>query len=97
MSDRRYLSSAQQAAIAVYEALHDRPLAMKGYAELADTCGLTRDRVFRALRNWERWGFVEQGATARGWRLTPRAAALSERVRDALMAEHLSTGDADER
>ena len=58
--------------------------------ELARRCGITRDQAFRALRNWARQGFVEQpGGQGSAWRLTPKAAALSERMRDALMAGHL--------
>lgn len=90
MSAERYLSSSQQAAIAVYVALHERPLIGKTPVELARQCGLTRDQAYRALCNWARQGFVEQ-PRGRGsaWRLTPKAAALSECMRDALMARHL--------
>ena len=90
MSTERYLSSAQQAAISVYVALHERPLIGATPMELARRCGITRDQAFRALRNWARQGFVEQpGGKGSAWRLTRKAAALSERMRDALIAEHL--------
>ena len=90
MNAERYLSSSQQAAIAVYAALHERPLIGYTPMELARRCGITRDQAFRALHNWARQGFVEQpGGQGSAWRLTPKAAALSERMRDALMADYV--------
>ena len=92
MNAERYISSAQQAVLAVYAALSERPLASVTAAELARLCGLSRDQAFRACCNLGHARLAAQGADGT-WRLTHRAVALSERVRDALMARHIAEGD----
>ena len=94
MSAGRYTSSGQQILLAVYLALHEGVLAGATVGGLAEQCGISRDQAFRALKNLEHVRLVA-AASDRTWRLTPRAAVLSERVRDALMARHVQhvTGD----
>ena len=93
-SARKYISSAAQGALAVYLALHERPLVGATPTELAATLDISRDQAFRALHNLAHRDLAcRTGGGSAAWRLTRRAATLSERMRDALMATHLN-GDA---
>ena len=90
MSSERYLSSTQQTVLSVYVMLHEQPLAGMSTLRVAQRCDISRDQAFRALHNLAHQGLAQQGAGFDAtWRLTRRAAALSERMRDALMAAHI--------
>ena len=94
----QYLSNAQQAVLSVYLALHEQPLTGMTVLQLTRRCpgSLSRNRVFRALHNLAHQGLVTRDpGTSVTWRLTPKAAALAERTRNALMLRHLgATEDA---
>lgn len=82
-----YVSRGQQALLKVQRALALNPLEGRSVQAIADaTEGVSRDQVFRALKNLEHAGNAEQGPA--GWRPTPQAAFLAERVRLALADLH---------
>ena len=96
MSAERYVSSAAQATLKVYLALHERPLVGATPSELANRLDITRDQAFRALHNLRHCDLARQAGGGRGaWRLTNKAASLAERMRDALMAAHLGAQPGD--
>ncbi len=85
MSKPDYLSSSQQTLIKVATALSQDPLTPKAPAQLV-TDDLSRDQVFRALKNLEAAGWAEQVADA--WRISGRLTHISERVRVAIADVH---------
>ena len=97
MSAERYRSEPQQAVLAIYHALGERPLAGKTPGELESELGLSRDQAFRALQNLALSGDAEQlGERGAPWRLTRKATLLSEHVRVAT-ADYLRTHLGDPR
>ena len=79
----RYASPGQQTLIKVLEALGAQPFAGVSLAELVERTGAGRDACFRAAKNLELAGWAE-AAPGGGWRVTPHATYLSNRVRVAL-------------
>lgn len=93
MANEAYLSSSQQAALRALDRLGEAPLAPQTASALAEDLGLTKDAAFRALQNLEHAGFAERlGA---GWRLAPRLARISERLRADLHGIHRTYLDID--
>ena len=78
-----YLSSSQQALLAVLGALSRRPLDAPSVAEVARLADLSNDKAYRALKNLEHAKWAE-AAPGGGWRPTPAAAQLAEGVRRAI-------------
>lgn len=76
---QQYRSDSQQTLLAVLDVLGERPLEPLPLADLVDRIGAKRDQVFRAVKNLQIAGWVDQ--TPGGWRLTPLATRWSERVR----------------
>ena len=82
MSAEKYRSESQQTLLAVYWALHERPLAGKTLDGLVAELGISRDQAFRTLQNLALDGSAERpGGRGSPWRLTPKAARLSEHYR----------------
>ncbi len=84
-----YTNTSQQTLLGVLEALAARPFDGETLARLVDRVAASRDQCFRAAKNLELAGWAEQ-APGGAWRLTPRAAQLSERVRLAIADLHRS-------
>ena len=88
-----YENSSQQTLLAVLEALSLRPLVGTTGEALATAAQISSTKAFRAVKNLELAGWAE-AAPGGGWRLTPKASALSERVRVAIADLHREyTGD----
>ncbi len=85
-TDNGYRNNSQQTLIAVIEALAADPLQAKSLAGLPSELATNRDQVFRALKNLEMVGWVEQCGDA--WRLSARVTLLSENLRRAIADLH---------
>ena len=83
MSKSSYESRSQQALLRVLEALSTHPLAGRSLDALTEQTAANRNAVYRALKNLEIAGWAE-AAPGGGWRPTPKASFLSERVRVAI-------------
>ena len=82
-----YRSPGQQALLQVIDVLAERPLAPLSLADIDTRLeGVSRDRIYRALKNLELAGWAEQAGGA--WRLTPHLTRASERLRIALADLH---------
>ena len=82
-----YRSPGQQALLQVIDVLAERPLAPLSLADIDTRLeGVSRDRIYRALKNLELAGWAEQSGGA--WRLTPHLTRASERLRVALADLH---------
>lgn len=81
-----YTNESQQLLIRIVKELSREPLAGRGQSELADTLGESRDRVFRAVKNLEAAGWMEEGDG--GWRLAPGLTVISEKLRVAIADLH---------
>ena len=86
-----YVSSSQQTLLRVIDVLARQPLRGMAMAEVFDLVNqhavVSRDQVFRALRNLELAGWAEQ-ERAGDWRLTPKLTFISERCRLAISDLH---------
>ena len=82
-----YTISAQQRLIHIVEALAREPLAGVTVKCLAVRLNLTRDTVYRALKNLEAAGWVRQLPTS-AWALDAGLCLISERLRRALADVH---------
>ena len=84
----KYVNGSQQALLAIVERLSSsplEPLTVERIALSKPLAGelLSRDQVFRTLKNLELAGWAEQ-TPGGGWRLTPHVTQLAERFRVAL-------------
>ena len=93
MSNPNYVSTSQQVLLRVIEALSADPLTPAPVARVLQAVNgqgcaeVSRDQVFRALRNLALAGWAGEVPDA-GWRLTPRAVRLSEQFRLAIADVH---------
>ena len=86
-NDGRYVNKGQQHLIKAVEALAADPLGGTDLETIQDAAGCSRDQAYRAVRNLIHAGWAEQAPNG-GWRVTPRAAYVAERVRTALADLH---------
>ena len=86
-NNEQYRSDGQQCLLTVLDVLGQRPLEPLPLTELVDAVGAKRDQVFRALKNAEMAGWVDQ-IPGGGWRLTPLATRWSERLRVVIADVH---------
>ena len=84
----RYANASQQRLIAVLEALAASPFDGVDLDNLRTAANCSRDQAYRAARNLELAGWAEPAPNG-GWRTTPRAAYVAERVRLALADLHV--------
>ncbi|MXW01592.1 MAG: hypothetical protein F4000_09325 [Holophagales bacterium] len=85
-TETEYVSAASQALLRVVDELSRRPLDPVPLADLVESMGESRDRVFRSLKNLEAADWVEQ--CPGGWRLAPAIVQVSERMRVAIAEAH---------
>ena len=83
----RYVNDSQQRLLKVVEALAASPLNGRNLESIQAAADCSRDQAYRAVRNLMHAGWAEQAPTG-GWRVTPRAAYVAERVRIALADLH---------
>lgn len=83
----RYVNAGQVTLVKVLESMATSPLDGLSLERLAAASGASRDACFRAAKTLEHVGWAEP-APGGGWRVTPRAAYVSERVRVAIADVH---------
>ncbi len=84
----KYVNEGGRRALAAVEVLAERPLASIDPDRLAERLGCQRDGAFRALKTLEAAGWAEPAPDGKGWRISPHASRLSERVRLAVADLH---------
>lgn len=82
-TDDRYINAGQQTLLKVLEALGAQPFTGVALDDLVERTGAGRDACYRAAKNLVAAGWAE-AAPGGGWRVSPHATYLSERVRLAL-------------
>jgi len=83
----RYVNAGQQRLLAVLEALAADPFDGADLETVRCAAHCSRDQAFRAVRNLVHAGWAEE-APRGGWRPTPRAACVADRIRTAFADMH---------